>query len=154
MNLKNGIVVTVSIHYTYLKLYQICKNFELFSNQFFATIKSVGGGGGIMQFLHYIWNILCELKFSNYSFKPSFLNCCQLRDHTGGFVVLLLAVSLSGWRTVTIKGSFMSCNMSCNGYGSIYLLAFVHSVSFSSSPPISPPVAPTPVPDMMDWMEN
>lgn len=45
MNLKNGIVVTVSIHYTYLKLYQICKNFELFSNQFFATIKSVGGGG-------------------------------------------------------------------------------------------------------------
>lgn len=74
-----------------------------------------------------------ELKFSNYSFKPSFLHCSQLRNHTGGFVVLLLAISLSGWRIVTIKGSFMSCSMSCDGYGSIYLLAFPHSVSSLSS---------------------
>ena len=66
MNLRNKNVVTVLMKYTYLKLYQSCNSFELFSNKFFAAVSQKNVCGELLCYSYImLWNILRELKFSN-----------------------------------------------------------------------------------------
>jgi len=65
MNLRNKNVVTVLMKYTYLKLYQSCNSFELFSNKFFAAVSQNVCGELLCYSYIMLWNILRELKFSN-----------------------------------------------------------------------------------------
>lgn len=51
--------------YTYLKLYQSCNSFELFSNKFFAAVSQNVCGELLCYSYIMLWNILRELKFSN-----------------------------------------------------------------------------------------